>query len=1277
MKRMLKVVAMVIAIPGAALASGTLQTGPAPSWVKPAQPPALTSGAGDGAIKLILQDQQYDLQPGLTTRYRENTFRIETAQGLEDGNVSINWNPDIETATVHKLIIRRGTQIINVLASQSFTVVRRESNLDNAELDGVLTATIQPEGLQVGDVVDFATSITQHDPALQNHVEEIVGGWNAIPVGHAHLMVRWPSAIKMRVRSTTGMPALKIDRQGIYSTVELSIDDLHPLPPPNHAPPRYERMRFAELSDFSSWSDLTALMAPLYARAAALKPNGPLAKEAAAIAAESNNPKTRAEAVLALVQNSVRYVFLGMNDGGLVPADAETTWRRRFGDCKGKTALLLALLKALGIQAEPVFVSSAEGDGLDERLPMVSLFDHVLVRAMIAGRPYWLDGTRTGDTDLDKIETPDFRFGLPLIAHADLVPMDAPLPSQPQTDTIIRIDASAGLSLPAPTHMERIFRGDEGVEANQNLSSDSPDILDRDLRDYWRKHYDFVSVKSVSVNFDPAKQEERLVMDGNATLDWSSGWYHAYEVGVGYDADFARDPGPNTDAPFAVDYPFYNRTSETIVLPTDSFKLYNGDPLNVTVAGIAYRRTVTQTGDRVSIEEDERSVAREFPAAEADVDQAKLRSLDNENVALGRDPNYRPTDQELAASPQAASAKMQELVQRGLDLMQHNNFVKAAADFTQAIALDPQSNPAFADRGLAYLSMKREANAKVDFEAALKIHPTDPAALRGKAMIADQRGAVAQAIVLYSESLKSDPSSIFAFLHCGLDYIKIGDGVHALEEFTRGIALAPRSDTLLADRGVAYFLLKRTAEAQTDFDAAMKINPVDAAALRGQGIIADERSASTLAISYYSKSLESDPNSLFALSSRGVDYYKIGDAVHAIDDYTHAISLDPTNDVILVNRGIAYELLKRPTDAHADFDAALKINPANLTALREEGVLADQRGALTQAINYYSASLKSNPNPVFALWHRARDYINLGEASQAIPDIDVALRQNQTLTVLYMMRANALSVLGRTGEALHEVAMLTSVNPKDPNAHVFAARIYARYGHQNEAMSEFDAALKIAPSSEVYITRSEARPPRDFAGRQADLDAAAKLQAKSFGLFAAQAALDDDRKIYPQAAAAWNASLALNPNNPYTLTGRGIDEQRLGQSTLAAKDFAAADALATKPEALNNICWEKAVAGIDLDHALAECQAAVSASMGQPSFEDSLGFVELRLGHLDQAEAAYTAALNREPKLPASLYGISIVEARLGQIGKSASNRKAAIALEPTIGDQFNMILRL
>src|SRR5579859_6412530 len=113
--------------------------------------------------------------------------------------------------------------------------------------------------------------------------------------------------------------------------------------------------------------------------------DSPLHEEVARIRAASKDPKIQAAMALDLVEDEVRYLFLGMNNGGLIPAAADLNWSRRFGDCKGKTVLLLALLRELGIKSEPALVDTRMGDDLDARPAMVNAFDHVIVRATVGG----------------------------------------------------------------------------------------------------------------------------------------------------------------------------------------------------------------------------------------------------------------------------------------------------------------------------------------------------------------------------------------------------------------------------------------------------------------------------------------------------------------------------------------------------------------------------------------------------------------------------------------------------------------------------------------------------------------------------------------------------------------------------------------------------------------------------------------------------------------------------------------------------------------------------
>lgn len=58
----------------------------------------------------------------------------------------------------------------------------------------------------------------------------------------------------------------------------------------------------------------------------------------------------RSQMALSLVEDRIRYVYVGLDGGNYRPANADETWEQKFGDCKAKTALLLAILRGLNIR---------------------------------------------------------------------------------------------------------------------------------------------------------------------------------------------------------------------------------------------------------------------------------------------------------------------------------------------------------------------------------------------------------------------------------------------------------------------------------------------------------------------------------------------------------------------------------------------------------------------------------------------------------------------------------------------------------------------------------------------------------------------------------------------------------------------------------------------------------------------------------------------------------------------------------------------------------------
>jgi len=301
-----------------------------------------------------------------------------------------------------------------------------EGGLEQAVLDGRLTAATEAPGLRVGDELELAATIQVRDPTLGDHAY----GTAHLPVmgqpGTFRVRLLWPASRRLAWKATSDMTDVAT------STREGQTELLYQLTNPasatliDNAPPRLNRRRQIDFSDYGSWAELSAQLFPYYEKAATLAADSPVRQEAARIAARTPDAAGRAIAALQLVEQQIRYVYVGLDAGNLRPATADETWTRRFGDCKAKTVLLLALLRELGVSAEPALVNGEDGDGIDSRLTNPTIFDHVLVRATIDARTYWLDGTRLGDVSLRGLPKPLFRWALPVRAR-DAVLLDVPL----------------------------------------------------------------------------------------------------------------------------------------------------------------------------------------------------------------------------------------------------------------------------------------------------------------------------------------------------------------------------------------------------------------------------------------------------------------------------------------------------------------------------------------------------------------------------------------------------------------------------------------------------------------------------------------------------------------------------------------------------------------------------------------------------------------------------------------------------------------------------------
>jgi tetratricopeptide (TPR) repeat protein len=1064
-------IATVLALAGPAHAddkpgNDKLLIAPPGAWVVPAAIPADDGQGGDAAVKILLRDEQDDLQPGRVTTYGESVFKLQTAQGLPAGAVSFAWDPATQVATVHKLQIRRGAQVIDVLAGgQTFTVVRRETNLESAVLDGQLTASIQPEGLQVGDIVDLAVSITTSDPAQGRHVELTGAAWNGVPIARAHFRAQWPSSVPMRVQPSAGLTVSKVAHKDGLASVEIAMDKVEPLVMPNGAPVRYRLGRMIEMSDLATWSGVSALMTPLFAKAEVLPADSPIQAEIARIRALSPDPKVRAEAALALVQERVRYVLLSLNDGGLVPADAATTWARRFGDCKGKTVLLLAILHALGIEAQPVLVNTMLGDGMDARLPAIGMFNHVITRATIAGRTYWLDGTRVGDRVLDGIETPDFHWGLPLVPGTTaLVAMAPPPDDRPRLTVDIAIDARNGLTIPALIHIERKMRGDEAVGTNLALANLTGDARQQALRQFWKGRYDFADPTSFTSTFDPLTRELSMGMDGTTKMDWNEGWYEADHVWVGFKADFSRDPGADKDAPYQVGYPGFTRVTETIQLPvgTGTFTVTPGSDVDQSVAGHEYHRHARVEGDRFIVEQSERSLAPEFPAAQALAAQDTLRALAKKNVILNRPANYNGTLAEREAVMKSEPTTMPLLLKKVAVFLDVHRNDEAIATADKALALDPKSGAALALRSVGYVAKGDKVHAKADLDAAAALAPDTREVLLARS---------------YYGQMAHDPAQTIA----------------ALDVLLRA---TPGNAGLLLDRAQAHHDMGHDDLAMADADAAVKLAPQNARLRLLRANILRARGDLPGTVKEADALLAAQPKDVFSyvVASRIYDSAaRPAEAMHALDG---ALAIKPEGYIYL-NR---FDIRPKTDVAgrQADLDEAFRLDPKSLATIESKAGFQGERGDWRGAVTTLSAGIASGPAGRALLVRRGVAYAKAGDKALADKDFAEARVDATTpgaLNNLCWVKALAGVALER---ALDECSAALAQSDNAVNIMDSRAFVLLRLGRVDEALAEYNRVLTKQPGLPASLygrALAEARKG-DHAAADRDVAAALKINAR-------------------------------------------------------------------------------------------------------------------------------------------------------------------------------------
>lgn len=975
-------------------------------WVQRIEIPAADPKRGNAPVQFLLATAQSRYGAGPNDHYVETASLAQTAQGVSVlGNIALPWDPDRMDLFVHKVHIIRSGKVIDLLASQKFLVLRRENNLERAVLDGVLTAALAPEGLTIGDIVNVAFTIREKQGAIPFRAE------NFLMLAPDNVLRRvfyrqvWSDEAPLRWRSTPEMGAPRLTKTRLGNELVLDLADAAAPTPPGDAPARYAVPASLELSGYRDWAEVSSLFAAPYESASVLGPESPLRAEAAKIAAASADPARRMLAALRLVQDRIRYVALAMGDGGFVPASADQTWVRRFGDCKGKSATLIALLRELGIKAEPVLVSSLFGDSLADRLPLSRLFDHVIVRAEIDGRSYWLDGTRTGDRTLDDLASSSFGYGLPIrAAGAQLTRLPLTAPASPMTETIVNYDASEGFARPVPVSGEVRLSGNLATLWRLGLAQQGEDATKKELKDLVPviPNTDFEITR---IDADEATNRFTFAFSGKTRMAWSqiaesrTKRFEFDDRVVSWKPKFEREAGPFKDAPFALSFPYYAASTETVILPGGGagFKIEGGD-IDQTVAGTRITRKLTLAGGKAVAVSKLQRLQREISASEGKAALPAIQAINDRKAFVLAPSDYDVSAAELAAILSEQPTDAEGYVQRGYRLMREGRIAAAIPDFKKAAELAPEWSLAHANLGIAFIHKREYADARTALAKAAALDNEEFAVHQGYGMLALSQDDPSEAVRAFTRSLQFDSANPFT----------------------------------LTQRAKAYEQLGQLREALADVEKALGI----------------------------------DPSSADAQWSAAILHAELGNQDQAIAVLDKGIGQDPDNAYLPAVRGELLARFGRTEEASKSFDRSLTLMDARIreAAVGEKAGLIEQKvmilstaGRHRHAIDVASEGLRRSVSHTGLLAARclARAAAKL-ELEQGLKDCDEAAELDPERLMTAHGRGLALLQLGRWDAAVETYTKALSWEPRDSRS--FYGRGIARARKGDKAGSEQDLA---------------------------------------------------------------------------------------------------------------------------------------------------------------------------------------------------------------------------
>jgi transglutaminase-like putative cysteine protease len=245
-------------------------------------------------------------------------------------------------------------------------------------------------GLEKGDVVELEYSLTpkRRTAPYSGYFGELVLFAGRGPAQLKRYVLIAPAAQKVFVHAEKIAPANVSAKDGSQVFV-WEARSVPALPREPRSPGITEISPYVHVSTLGDWKQLGAWYADLIRPQFALDQS--LESELERVIKGLHSEREKISAIQEFVLHSTHYVALEFGVYSYKPYPVTQIYARRFGDCKDKASLMIALLRAAGIEAEIALVRTRSLGDVVAEPASIAPFNHAIV--YVPKYELWLDGT--------------------------------------------------------------------------------------------------------------------------------------------------------------------------------------------------------------------------------------------------------------------------------------------------------------------------------------------------------------------------------------------------------------------------------------------------------------------------------------------------------------------------------------------------------------------------------------------------------------------------------------------------------------------------------------------------------------------------------------------------------------------------------------------------------------------------------------------------------------------------------------------------------------------